>query len=89
MLRPGDYRIDANPDSQTTIITVRDGEGEVTGGGDAFPVYARQQVAVRGDDQIDYSLALRSWSSMHGTSGAPRATAAKTNRSLHVTFPAK
>ncbi len=32
MLRPGDYRIDANPDSQTTTITVRDGEGEVTGG---------------------------------------------------------
>src|SRR5713101_909212 len=31
--RPGEYRIDANPDSQTTVITVREGEGEVTGGG--------------------------------------------------------
>ena len=57
LLRPGEYRIDANPDSQTTIITVRDGEGDVTGGGQAFPVYARQQVIVRGDDQITYSLA--------------------------------
>ena len=57
MVRPGDYRIDANPDSQTTTITVRDGEGEVTGGGDTFPVYARQQVTVRGYDQIDYRLA--------------------------------
>jgi hypothetical protein len=55
--RPGEYRIDANPDSQTTIITVRDGEGDVTGGGEAFPVYARQQVSVRGDDRISYNLA--------------------------------
>ena len=57
LVRPGEYRIDANPDSQTTRITVRDGEGEVTGGGDTFPVYARQQVAVTGYDQIDYRLA--------------------------------
>jgi hypothetical protein len=55
--RPGEYRIDANPDSQTTILTVRDGEGEVTGGGQSFPVYARQRVVVRGDDQINYNLA--------------------------------
>ena len=56
-LRPGEYRIDVNPDSQTTIITVRDGEGDVTGGGQAFPVYARQRVVVRGYDQITYNLA--------------------------------
>src|SRR5450759_3940499 len=55
--RPGEYRIDANPDSQTTIITVRDGQGEVTGGGQSFPIYTRQQVVVRGDDQINYNLA--------------------------------
>ena len=54
--RPGEYRIDANPDSQTTIVTVRDGEGEVTGGGQTFPIYARQRVVVRGDDQINYNL---------------------------------
>jgi hypothetical protein len=57
LLRPGEYRIDANPDSETTIITVRDGEGEVTGEGEVFPVYSRQQVAVRGLDQITYNLA--------------------------------
>ena len=57
LVRPGEYRIDANPDSQTTIITVRDGEGDVTGGGETFPVYARQQVVVTGDDQITYNLA--------------------------------
>ena len=57
LVRPGEYRIDANPDAQSTIITVRDGEGDVTGGGDTFPVYARQQVVVRGNDQIAYNLA--------------------------------
>ena len=57
MLRPGEYRIDVNPDSRTTTIRVRDGEGEVTGGGDTFPVYGRQQVVVRGDDRISYNLA--------------------------------
>ena len=57
LVRPGEYRIDANPDSQSTIITVRDGEGDVTGGGDTFPVYGRQQVVVRGYDQITYNLA--------------------------------
>src|SRR5579872_3346870 len=55
--RPGEYRIDANPDSQTTIVSVRDGEGEITGGSQSFPVYSRQRVVVRGDDQINYSLA--------------------------------
>jgi hypothetical protein len=56
LVRPGEYRIDANPDSQSTVVTVRDGEGDVTGGGDTFPIYARQQVVVRGEDQITYSL---------------------------------
>ena len=89
LLRPGEYRIDANPDSQTTIITVRDGEGEVTGGGQTFPVYARQQVVVSGYRSNHLQPRLRSWQPMHGTSGAPRGTAGKTNRSRRVTFPAK
>src|SRR5690242_5931688 len=36
LLRPGDYRIDVLPDSNTTMVTVRDGDAEVTGGGQAF-----------------------------------------------------
>ena len=55
--RPGEYRIDANPDSQATTITVRDGQGEVIGGGQSFPLYARQQVVASGDDPINYNLA--------------------------------
>src|ERR1700680_3961847 len=38
LLRTGDYRIDVNPDNATTTVTVRGGEGEVTGGGQAFAV---------------------------------------------------
>jgi hypothetical protein len=56
VLRPGEYRIGADPDSQTTTVTVRDGEGEVTGGGSTFPVHARQQAIVVGGDQITYNL---------------------------------
>ncbi|MBL0158287.1 MAG: branched-chain amino acid ABC transporter substrate-binding protein, partial [Bryobacterales bacterium] len=54
--QPGQYRIDANPDSQTTTVTVRNGEGEVTSGGQSFPLYTRQQAAVRGDEQTEYNL---------------------------------
>ena len=56
VLRPGEYRIDADPDSQTTTVTVRDGDGEVTGGGRTFPVHTRQQAVVVGGDQIAYNL---------------------------------
>ena len=42
LLRTGSYRIDANPDSQTTTITVRGGEAEVSSGGAAFPIHPRQ-----------------------------------------------
>jgi uncharacterized protein DUF6600 len=56
LVRPGDYRIDANPDSQTTVVTVRDGEADVTGGGQVFTLYARQRAVVRGGDRITYAL---------------------------------
>ena len=56
VLSPGEYRIDANPDSQTTTVTVHEGEGEVTGGGQTFPVRAGQQAIVEGGDQISYDL---------------------------------
>ena len=56
ILRPGDYRIDAQPDSQTTLVTVRGGTGEVTGGGQAFELRPGQQAVVNGDQSIDYDV---------------------------------
>jgi hypothetical protein len=53
---PGEYRIDVRPDTQTTTITVRDGNGEVTGSGQSFPLSTRQQAVITGDQQIAYRL---------------------------------
>ena len=52
--RPGEYRIDVKPDSGTTIVTVRAGEGELTGPDQAFTVHPGEQVQVAGDDRPSY-----------------------------------
>lgn len=56
LLRPGEYRIDANPDGTATLITVRSGEGEATAGGQVFDVPARQQAQVNGTENVAYDL---------------------------------
>ncbi len=56
ILRPGDYRIDAQPDSQTTLVTVGSGNGEITGGGQAFSLHPREQASVTGDQSINYNV---------------------------------
>ena len=48
LLRPGTYRIDADPDRQQTVVTVRGGEAEVTAGGSAFPVHPHQAAYITG-----------------------------------------
>ncbi|PYT24080.1 MAG: hypothetical protein DMG57_29935 [Acidobacteria bacterium] len=50
LLRPGTYRINSDPDRQQTVITVRGGEAEVTAGGSAFPVHARQAAYITGTE---------------------------------------
>ncbi len=54
--RLGDYRIDVLPDSQTTLVTVRVGTGDVTGGGQAFSLNQGQQASVTGDQSIEYNV---------------------------------
>ncbi|MBV9771611.1 MAG: hypothetical protein JOZ32_18720, partial [Bryobacterales bacterium] len=44
LLRTGDYRIDVQPDLSATIVTVRGGEGELTGPDQAFTVRPGEQV---------------------------------------------
>jgi hypothetical protein len=51
LLRPGAYRIDADPDQQVTTVTVRGGDAEVTTAGAAVPVHAQQSALVTGTDQ--------------------------------------
>jgi hypothetical protein len=54
--RAGDYRIEANPDNNTSVITVFQGEGEVIGGGRSWQVISDQQAIFTGMDTLDYDL---------------------------------
>ena len=54
LLRTGEYRIEVKPDSSTTLVTVRGGEGELTGPTQAFPVHAGEMAQVIGTDQPSY-----------------------------------
>ena len=53
VLRPGSYRIDVNENGDTTVVSIRNGQGEVTGGGSAYPVHAGDSVSFYGTDQLD------------------------------------
>ncbi|HKW87982.1 MAG TPA: DUF6600 domain-containing protein [Candidatus Acidoferrales bacterium] len=56
LLRTGQYRIDVDPDGQTTTFTVREGEGEATGGGDAYNIDPRQSATFSGTDSVSYDI---------------------------------
>jgi hypothetical protein len=53
ILRPGTYRINVNEAGDTTIVTVAGGEGEVTGGGQAYTIHANQTATFTGGDQLN------------------------------------
>ena len=54
LMSTGIYRIDVKPDLSATIVTVRDGQGEVTGPDQAFSLSSGQQMRVTGTDQVSY-----------------------------------
>src|SRR5437879_12430225 len=56
VLRAGNYKIDVNEAGDTTIVVVRDGEGEVTGGGSAYTIHPREIGTVAGIDQLDADI---------------------------------
>ncbi len=56
LLWPGDYRIDVSQDDDSTIVTVRAGKAEVSGGGQAFRVRAGEQGRFSGTGQISSSV---------------------------------
>jgi len=53
ILRAGNYKIDVNEAGDTTVVLVRKGEGEVTGGGSAYTVHPREIGTFAGIDQLD------------------------------------
>ncbi len=56
VLRRGDYRITVDPQGSFTTITLRDGQGQINGGGQAFLVDGGSQVQVSGTDYISYDI---------------------------------
>ena len=56
ILRPGRYRINVNEAGDTTIVSVRDGEGEVTGGGSSYTVHPGEQGSFSGTDTLDADI---------------------------------
>ena len=53
ILRPGRYRLNVNEAGDATSINVREGEGEVTGGGSAYTIHPDQQGFFTGTDSLN------------------------------------
>ncbi|OLD83015.1 MAG: hypothetical protein AUF67_02160 [Acidobacteria bacterium 13_1_20CM_58_21] len=56
ILRPGNYKINVNEAGDSTFVVVRDGEGEVTGGGAAYTVHPWETGTFTGTDQLDADI---------------------------------
>ena len=56
VLRPGSYRINVNEAGDTTVINVREGQGEVTGGGSAYTVHPDEQGYFTGTDSLNADI---------------------------------
>ncbi|HTF25426.1 MAG TPA: DUF6600 domain-containing protein [Candidatus Limnocylindria bacterium] len=56
ILRPGNYKINVNEAGDATVVVVREGEGEVTGGGSAYAVHPRETGTFSGTDQLDADI---------------------------------
>ena len=52
ILRPGVYRLSVDESGTATTIGVRRGQGEVTGGGSAYPVRANEQDVFTGTNEL-------------------------------------
>lgn len=54
LLRPGEYRVDVDPSGGSTTVTVRDGEGDATGGGSEYHMDSGDQATFSGTDSLAY-----------------------------------
>ena len=54
LTRSGEYRVETDPNGSATVIVVREGEGEVTGGGESWDLASGQQYTLQGTDQLTY-----------------------------------
>src|SRR2546423_2208069 len=56
LLRPGTYRVDVDPTGDTTTLTVRHGQADVTAAGSAFPVHSGDAAVVAGGGAPSYDM---------------------------------
>jgi len=56
IFHPGRYRINVNEAGDATIINVRDGDGEVTGGGSSYAIHPGQQGIFSGTDSVNADI---------------------------------
>jgi uncharacterized protein DUF6600 len=56
ILRAGSYRINVNEAGDATVVAVREGQGEITGGGSAYTVHAREEGVFSGTDQLEADI---------------------------------
>ncbi len=59
LLRPGNYKVNVNEAGDATIVVVRDGQGEVTGGGSAYTIHPQETGTFNGTDELDADI--ESW----------------------------
>jgi hypothetical protein len=52
--RAGEYRVDVDPNGNATSITVRQGEGDATGGGSEYHMDSGDQASFNGTDTLTY-----------------------------------
>ena len=53
ILQPGSYRIETSEDGASTLVTVRSGEGEASGGGDTYTIHSGQSTRLTGTDRLE------------------------------------
>jgi hypothetical protein len=52
ILQPGHYRVEVGADGNYTIVSVREGDGEATGGGQSYELRGGQRATLSGTDQL-------------------------------------
>jgi hypothetical protein len=56
LLRPGEYRVETDPNGSSTVVTVYSGQGTVTGGGQAFNITPEQSATFTGTTQLSENV---------------------------------
>ena len=54
LIQSGEYLISTDPDNNSTVINVREGAAQATGGGESYDLSAGQQYVLTGTDQLTF-----------------------------------